>query len=483
VIRFSASLVVVGVGLLIAGGVTSKLLLIYIAIGVSALALLFLILGAIVHRAELFGREPEGIEAGQATRDGYADELAAQPEPAATAVAAGPAAASPDRAEPARRGSADLSPAQQAFAGYEEFTRQAARRHPEPARDDRPPRPSQPQAKPFVDPQPTRMDWAADLREAEKQERERQGQAERSERSERQTRPGQSQPDRSQPDRGQPGKPFVDPQPTRMDWAAGLREAEKQELGQPSRTGDRETSGRESSSPSRPQRAPEPAPAQATRAERIQPPQPAEATRAEKIQTPRAQPGPAPATAAEPAPAQATRAEKIITAEPGDRGGAGVDQPAETGAATPENTAKAGDQPAADQLEDKPATSADGDAQEPAEAPEDSNDPAAERDTGQPDSGTAGADQTAADQPSAAPAAASAATTGAAGDGQAPDGEAGTEDEDVTVVPGVPRYHRSECILIRFMGDNDLQRMPVEQARKAGCTPCRACQPDGEEDD
>jgi hypothetical protein len=33
------------------------------------------------------------------------------------------------------------------------------------------------------------------------------------------------------------------------------------------------------------------------------------------------------------------------------------------------------------------------------------------------------------------------------------------------------------------MGDNDLQRMPVEQARKAGCTACRACQPDGEEDD
>ncbi len=51
------------------------------------------------------------------------------------------------------------------------------------------------------------------------------------------------------------------------------------------------------------------------------------------------------------------------------------------------------------------------------------------------------------------------------------------------MVPGVPRFHRSECILIRFMGDNDLQRMPAEQARKAGCTPCRACQPDGEEDD
>ena len=45
-IRFSASLVVVGVGLLVAGSVTSKLLLIYIAIGVSAVALLFLIPGS-----------------------------------------------------------------------------------------------------------------------------------------------------------------------------------------------------------------------------------------------------------------------------------------------------------------------------------------------------------------------------------------------------------------------------------------------------
>ncbi|HYY19645.1 MAG TPA: hypothetical protein VE864_12470, partial [Streptosporangiaceae bacterium] len=366
-IRFSASLVVVGVGLLIAGGVTSKLLLIYIAIGVSALALLFLIVGAILHRAELFGREPEGIAAGQAGHEGYADELGAKPEPPATVMAAGPAPG-----EPARRGSADLSPAQQAFAGYEQFTRQASRGRPEPSREDqpsRPSRPSQPLAKPpFVEPEPTRMDWAAGLREAEKQERERQGQApqrparpevpaqakpERAQPSQSrpgqerpgqgrpgqdqpgQDRPGQGQPDRGRPDRGQPGKPFVDPQPTRMDWAAGLREAEQQELGRQGRDKDREATAREPgrpggrepagpggreparpgspSRPSGPQHTPEPTRAEATRAERIQQPaeatraekiqQPAEATRAEKVQAPRA----------EPAPAPATRAEKIIT--------------------------------------------------------------------------------------------------------------------------------------------------------------------------
>ncbi len=56
-------------------------------------------------------------------------------------------------------------------------------------------------------------------------------------------------------------------------------------------------------------------------------------------------------------------------------------------------------------------------------------------------------------------------------------------DQPVTVVPGVPRYHRRDCILIRFMGDRDLRKMPVEAAKKNGCTPCRACHTDGEERD
>ena len=60
-----------------------------------------------------------------------------------------------------------------------------------------------------------------------------------------------------------------------------------------------------------------------------------------------------------------------------------------------------------------------------------------------------------------------------------PAGASKPAGQPVTVVPGVPRYHRSDCILIRFMGDNDLQKMPVEAAREAGCSPCRACQPDG----
>ena len=61
-------------------------------------------------------------------------------------------------------------------------------------------------------------------------------------------------------------------------------------------------------------------------------------------------------------------------------------------------------------------------------------------------------------------------------------GEAGPVGPDpgleVTVVPGVPRYHNARCILIRFMGDSDLDRMTLAAARDAGCTPCRACLPD-----
>jgi hypothetical protein len=46
------------------------------------------------------------------------------------------------------------------------------------------------------------------------------------------------------------------------------------------------------------------------------------------------------------------------------------------------------------------------------------------------------------------------------------------------VVPGVPRYHKENCILIRFMSDGDLQKMTMAEATEAGCTPCRACHHD-----
>jgi hypothetical protein len=56
------------------------------------------------------------------------------------------------------------------------------------------------------------------------------------------------------------------------------------------------------------------------------------------------------------------------------------------------------------------------------------------------------------------------------------DGETG-QQRQVTVVPGVPRYHTDNCILIRFMDDDDMQQMSLTAATDAGCTPCGACQP------
>jgi hypothetical protein len=49
---------------------------------------------------------------------------------------------------------------------------------------------------------------------------------------------------------------------------------------------------------------------------------------------------------------------------------------------------------------------------------------------------------------------------------------------EVTVVPGVARYHRSECILIRFLGAGDLDIMTRQEAEDAKFAACRACQPD-----
>jgi len=49
----------------------------------------------------------------------------------------------------------------------------------------------------------------------------------------------------------------------------------------------------------------------------------------------------------------------------------------------------------------------------------------------------------------------------------------------VTVIPGVPRYHDPDCILIRFMDDEDIARKSIHEAKAANCTPCAACQPEG----
>jgi hypothetical protein len=51
-------------------------------------------------------------------------------------------------------------------------------------------------------------------------------------------------------------------------------------------------------------------------------------------------------------------------------------------------------------------------------------------------------------------------------------------DTTVTVVPGITRYHRDDCILIRFLGEDDLETMTLARAEETDCAPCRACRPE-----
>jgi len=43
---------------------------------------------------------------------------------------------------------------------------------------------------------------------------------------------------------------------------------------------------------------------------------------------------------------------------------------------------------------------------------------------------------------------------------------------------GVARYHRRGCILIRFLGADDLEIMTRQEAEEVKFMACRACQPD-----
>ena len=95
-IRFSAFLVVVAVGLLVAGVVTSKLLLVYIAIGVSGVALLALGIGAAVNWRELTGKTAETSAQGPAAQAAAPEAATSQAQPPGPAAAgAGPGRVGP----------------------------------------------------------------------------------------------------------------------------------------------------------------------------------------------------------------------------------------------------------------------------------------------------------------------------------------------------------------------------------------------------
>jgi hypothetical protein len=80
--------------------------------------------------------------------------------------------------------------------------------------------------------------------------------------------------------------------------------------------------------------------------------------------------------------------------------------------------------------------------------------------------------------PEPAPAEGRAEKPGTPGADEGDDAKAMPMDGEVTIVPGVSRYHRRGCILIRFLSDGDLETMTRREAEAAGSVPCKACQPD-----
>ncbi len=70
-------------------------------------------------------------------------------------------------------------------------------------------------------------------------------------------------------------------------------------------------------------------------------------------------------------------------------------------------------------------------------------------------------------------------STGAATAGKdaVPAGKDGAAGQ-VSVVPGIARYHTADCILIRFLSPEDLETLSLAEAEASGCVPCRACRPE-----
>jgi len=412
VIVFSAFLVVVAVVLLVAGVVTSKLWLVYLAIGVSGVSLLALALGAILRRRELFGKTQEARPAPPppvaAQVPSFHDDLGALPQPAAAPAGYGwSAAAQPG---PPRAGYLPSDPPSR-------IRPPAAQ--PSPAwGSGLPPAASFPPAAGTTSaPAPGVWEW-------------------------RDTPPATppSAPPAPTPPPTEPQRPAAEPSAT---FAAFVPPAARAPAMPPA-----------PSVPAEPLASLTPVDDQLPAAEQL-------LTEAQ----PPTEPALLPTEHVQPAPDEQTASEE----EP-----AGQDHPAATDDRSPEaEPPPAPDEPtAAEPAAAEPATTDEATTPEPPQPAQD--EPAQDEQPTAPEPPPLDAQEPAAASGTEPPPAEAETET---------ETEAETETEvdllrQVTVVPGVPRYHNAQCILIRFMGEDDLNRMTLGEARQAGCTPCRACQPD-----
>jgi hypothetical protein len=76
---------------------------------------------------------------------------------------------------------------------------------------------------------------------------------------------------------------------------------------------------------------------------------------------------------------------------------------------------------------------------------------------------------------------AEASKAGAKPGGATPAKAAGSVDTSsimVRIVPGITRYHKEDCLLIRFLAADDLEVMSLKSATDEGYFACKACKPD-----
>jgi hypothetical protein len=545
VIRFSALLVVLAIGLLVAGVVASSLLMVYISIAVCAVAALVLAAGVLWHWSEIFGggeAQPASSAASGLVQATAPTPVPARPVPAGTASAstgadspdiraaepvdAGYGASGPEVAVPGR----EADPAARRGRGRgEEADRPAspgpADRPPDRSRrDDRRPGHKEPRGRPSrrpAEPAPPQVEQPPasrpdDLWERVNEELESAGKRDTGALTWPATEFTAIPPagDEAAPSGGQPSGPasggggdWWQPAASRQPPASSEAEPDAGQAGEPAASAGRNGGDREiRESPAGELQFSDlgASDLRAREASAVD-----EDARAEDAAT-------------KDAPAQGTGKGTAAQGTGKDTAaqGSSKEAPAEDSATdTPAQEASAGDTPAKDAAATSAAaagtagtTGADEDraADEAAPAP----DGAASEDGTAGDSAppwtiaswrtgpgpadeqpTAGADEDAAPADEGATSADEAEVDEAAapGPGEKPNPAEGwlaagmvkqaakpqaTGQIEVTVVPGVARYHRSRCILIRFLGADDLEVMPRQQAQDAGFVACRACQPD-----
>jgi hypothetical protein len=429
VIRFGIvlSVVLIAIGLLVTGVVAGSLLLVVISIGVALLAFLGLIVVVISFRHEIFGRKPLDVAAAQPS-------LAARGEDRSERR-------SDDVGDRSRGTQPTVQPVPRpASAEAADRRRQTATTRPQaqPASLSK----AQPKAEPAAPEQA-----GSRARAEEPAERER-GTVERAQPEPASAGPAGDGRDKANFEGSDRNRLAAQHGAGRLDRPSPEQPAEqaRAEPRKPSRleresaraAGSRSPAAETSSSGGRPADAPE----------------------KPDVFRPAAAGTAVSGTAAKPAPAATPAGAGAMTGEPD------ADAPASDTAAEPAR-AQAG--PA---VTVPPSTSPAGTGETDAALPGGTGDQ--EPDTSMSE-GQAGNGEPAGSQESPASRPASDdQDNGAAGESSA----AGDDEMQVSVVPGITRYHKSDCQLIRFLSADDLEVMTKRAATDAGCVPCKACKPD-----